>query len=112
MIKRLTGNSDFIEFLRGKSATFALTLSTTKTCEIEGITQAGIKGIIHLTPTLDAEFLCLGEVKSLKDVPRTPKGVPSPTLMSRAIHLLKPFCDIEIFDLGMEVKPKIDCLVS
>ncbi len=108
MIKKIVGNSDFIEYLRGKSATFALSISTTKTCEIDGLTQAGIPGLIHLTPTLDAEFFTTQEVRSLTDIATTPKGVPTPALISRAVHLLNPFREIEIFDLGVEVKPKID----
>ena len=38
-------------------ADFLLAASVTKTCEIPGITQAGIPGKIPLTPTLDAEFI-------------------------------------------------------
>jgi len=108
MIKTIIGTNDFIEYLRGKSATFLLALSTTKTCQIEGITQAGIPGLIHLTPTLDAEFLCTGSVRSLQNVAKTPKGVPTPALITRAVHLLNPYSKIEILDLGMEVKPKLD----
>ncbi|WP_297439920.1 nicotinate-nucleotide--dimethylbenzimidazole phosphoribosyltransferase, partial [Sulfurimonas sp.] len=108
MIKKIVGNVDFIENLRGKSASFALSISTTKTCEIEGITQAGIPGLIHLTPTLDAEFLCTGEVRSLESIAETPKGVPTPALISRAVHLLKPFYRLELFDLGAQVKPELD----
>jgi len=108
MIKNILGKNDFIEYLRGKQATFMLALSTTKTCEIEGLTQAGIPGLIHLTPTLDCEFVCCGEVRSLDNIPETPKGVPTPALMTRAVHLLKPFGSVEILDLGMQVKPKLD----
>lgn len=108
MINTILGNKDFIEYLRGKSASFLLSMSTTKTCEIEGITQAGIPGLIHLTPTLDGEYVCSGEVRSLDNIAETPKGVPTPALMTRAVHLLKPFGCIEILDLGMQVKPKLD----
>ena len=107
-IKTILGNSDFVEFLRGKRATFFLSLSNTKTANIPGITQAGIPGIIHLTPTLDAEFLCTGEVRSLKNIATTPKGVPTPGLITRATHLLHPFSNLALLDLGLEVKPKID----
>ena len=107
MIKRITGQIDFIESLRGKKATFMLALSNTKTANIEGITQAGIPGMIHLTPTLDSEFLSTGEVRSLENIAETPKGVPTPALISRGIHLLSPFGRIELLDLGLEVKPKI-----
>ncbi len=42
MIKNITGEKDFIEYLRGKSATFLLALSNTDTINIDGITQAGV----------------------------------------------------------------------
>ena len=108
MIKTITGHKDFSESLRGKKATFMLCLSNTKTANIEGITQAGIPGLLHLTPTLDSEFLCTGEVRSLEDIAKTPKGVPTPALITRAVHLLNPFNNIELLDLGLEVKPKIN----
>lgn len=108
MIKTILGSVDFIESLRGKSATFLLSLSNTKTANIEGITQAGIPGLIHLTPTLDCEFLCSGEVRSLENIAETPKGVPTPALITRAVHLLKPYSNLESLNLGLEVKPKIN----
>ena len=108
MIRNITGSIDLIESLRGKSATFLLSLSNTKTANIEGITQAGIPGMLHLTPTLDAEFLTTGEVRSLKDIATTPKGVPTPALITRAIHMLRPFKNIELLNLGLEVTPDIN----
>ncbi len=108
MIKNITGKKDFIENLRGKSATLMIALSNTKTANIEGITQAGIPSMLHLTPTLDSEFVALGEVRSLGQIAETPKGVPTPALITRAIHLLHPLKNIEFLDLGLAVKPKID----
>jgi len=110
MIKKITDDSqqEFIEYLRGKKATFLLALSNTETADIEGITQAGIPNMLHLTPTLDSEFLCLGEVKSLEDIAKTPKGVPTPALITRAIHLLKPFNNIELLNLGLRIEPKVN----
>ena len=104
----ILGRVDFLEFLRGKKATFLLSASVTKTCEIPQISQAGIPGKLYLTPTLDAEFLCTKEVRSLEDIAKTPKGVPTPALITRAIHELKAFSNIEILNLGLEVIPKID----
>ena len=106
-IKTILGSSDFAEFLRGKRGTFLLALSNTKTANIEGITQAGIPGMLHLTPTLDAEFVCTGEVRSLGTIAETPKGVPTPALITRAVHLLNPFGDIELLNLGLEVTPNV-----
>lgn len=107
MIKTITGTADFIESLRGKKATFMLSLSNTKTANIKGITQAGIPGMIHLTPTLDSEFICTGEVRSLDNIAKTPKGVPTPALITRGVHMLSPFSRIELLDLGLEVTPKL-----
>lgn len=108
MIKPIIGKIDFIESLRGKKATFMLALSNTKTANIEGITQAGIPRMIHLTPTLDSEFVTTGEVRSLDNIAKTPKGVPTPALITRAVHLLAPYGRIELLDLGLEVQPQIN----
>ncbi len=106
-MKTIVGKKDFIESLRGKSASFMLALSYTKTSDIEGITQAGILGFIHLTPVLDCEFLAVGEVRSMPKVAETPKGVPTPALITRAIHQLKPFKTLEFLDLGLKKKPSL-----
>jgi len=87
-------------------ADFLLAASVTKTCEIEGITQAGIPGMIPLTPTLDAEFITNEKVFSLGELAETPTGVPTPALLTRATHNLSPFSSIEILDLGLEVQPQ------
>ena len=87
-------------------ADFLLAACVTKTCEIEGITQAGIPGSIALTPTLDAEFISTGKVYSMPELAETPKGVPTPALITRAVHNLNAFSTIEILDLGLEVKPQ------
>lgn len=108
MIETITGNKEFIDTLKSKKATFMLALSNTKTANISGITQAGIPGKLHLTPTLDAEFLCTGEVHSLENIAETPKGVPTPALMTRAVHMLNPYGRIELLNLGLEVVPQVD----
>jgi len=108
MIKTITGKKDFIESLRGKRASFLLCMSNTATANIEGITQAGIPGLLHLTPTLDAEFISIGEVRSLGSIAETPKGVPTPALLTRAVHLLHPFREIELLNLGLEISPQLE----
>lgn len=87
-------------------ADFLLAASVTKTCEIEGITQAGIPGMIPLTPTLDAEFLVNEKVFSLTELAETPTGVPTPALITRAVHNLYPYSSIEILDLGLQTQPQ------
>ncbi|MCK9371901.1 MAG: TIGR00303 family protein [Sulfuricurvum sp.] len=108
MIQTITGNKDFIESLRGKRASFLLCMSNTATANTPGITQAGIPGMLHLTPTLDAEFISIGEVRSLGTIAETPKGVPTPALLTRAVHLLHPFREIELLNLGLEITPKLE----
>jgi uncharacterized protein (TIGR00303 family) len=94
--------------LKNKKATFLLACSVTKTCNISGITQAGIPGMIELTPTLDSEFLSFGGVKSLPDIASTPKGVPTPALITRAVSNLVGFDTIEFLDLGYTTNPQIE----
>jgi uncharacterized protein (TIGR00303 family) len=91
-------------------ADFLLAASVTRTCEIEGITQAGIPGKIALTPTLDAEFITSQTLHSMPELAQTPSGVPTPALITRAVHNLNPFKSIEILDLGLELQPQ-QCFV-
>ena len=91
---------------KGQKADFVLAASVTRTCEIEGITQAGIPGNIPYTPTLDAEFIVTGKVFSLPDIAETPKGVPTPALLTRTAETEAGFSKITIFDLGLDIKPK------
>jgi uncharacterized protein (TIGR00303 family) len=99
----LTNQSDTLP--QGK-ADFLLAASVTKTCEIEGITQAGIPGKIAYTPTLDAEYITNEKLFSMPEIAETPSGVPTPALITRAVHNLHPFSTIEIVDLGLEVQPQ------
>ena len=102
----ILGKVDFLEFLRGKKATFLLSASVTKTWEIPNISQAGIPGRLYLTPTLDAEFLCTKQVRSMPNIAQTPKGVPTPALITRAVHELSAFSNIEILKC-FQTKKKI-----
>ena len=108
MLHPITGTLDTIQTLHNKKATFMLAMSNTATADIPGITQAGIPGMLHLTPVLDAEFLTTGAVHSLENIAETPNGVPTPALITRAVHLLRPFAHIALLDLGVKVTPKTD----
>ena len=98
--------TDEIDSLPEGKADFLLAASVTKTCNIEGITQAGIPGKIPLTPTLDAEFITTQKLFSMPELAETPSGVPTPALITRAVENLHPFSTIEVLDLGLEVKPE------
>lgn len=104
----ILGSVDLLEYLRGKQATFLLAGSVTKTSEIPNILQSENSTNSNLTPTLNAEFLCLKELKSLENITKTSKNILKPVLITRAVHELKPFSNIEILDLGLELKPKIN----
>jgi len=103
------GDDKFLQRIKDKKATFLLAGCVTQTCEIEGITQAGIEGLIHLTPTLDAEFVDSGKLFSLKNMAETPKGVPTPAIITRAVRELTDF-DFETLDLGLRIKPQVEVL--
>lgn len=98
--------TDKQEQLPQGNADFLLAGSVTKTCEIEGITQAGIPGKIPYTPTLDAEFITTQKLFSMPEIAETPSGVPSPALITRAVHNLHAFSSVEILDIGLEIKPQ------
>jgi uncharacterized protein (TIGR00303 family) len=98
--------TDEIDSLPKGKADFLLAASVSRTCEIEGITQAGIPGKISLTPTLDAEFITNEKVFSMPELAETPTGVPTPALITRAVHNLNPFSNIEILNLGLDAIPK------
>ena len=87
-------------------ADFLLAASVTHTCEIEGITQAGIPGKIPYTPTLDAEFITTEKLFSMPEIAETPSGVPTPALITRAVHNLHAFATIETLDIGLEIAPQ------
>jgi uncharacterized protein (TIGR00303 family) len=62
--------------------------------------------MIPLTPTLDGEFIINQKVFSLGELAETPTGVPTPALITRAVHNLNPFSAIEILDLGLHIEPQ------
>jgi len=103
-IRRIKDNSIVTTFTT--EADFLLAASVTYTCKIPGLTQAGIPGMIPLTPTLDAELITTGKVYSLPQLASTPSGVPTPALITRSAEVLKPFQTLNILDLGLEKKPK------
>lgn len=74
----------FLEEIRKGRFLFSFVISYTKTCEIPGITFAGADvESIKYTPPADAEFLHYGFCKSIKGIPMTPDGKPSPALLTK-----------------------------
>jgi uncharacterized protein (TIGR00303 family) len=85
-------------------ADFLIATSVTRTCEIDGITQAGIPCKISLTPTLDAEYILNEQIFSLKKIPQTDTGIPTPAIITRAVHNLYNFSSLEVLNLGLDFK--------
>ncbi|MFA6196831.1 MAG: nicotinate-nucleotide--dimethylbenzimidazole phosphoribosyltransferase [Sulfurimonas sp.] len=70
------------------------------------VTKTNHSNDINLTPTLDAEFITNEKLFSLKELSQTLTDLPSPALITRAVHNLAPFSTIEILNLGLDVIPK------
>lgn len=100
----------FLDELQGKKPLFVLTIATTETGKIAGISAAGkYPEFTDYTPPADAELLQLGKCKCIAGVPVTPDGIPTPALIAMsALHL----ADIPVLTCngGLRVKPQIPFL--
>ena len=84
----LFGNIDqaqkFLEIIRPGRFLFSFVISYTETCEVPGITFAGVdKDSIQFTPPADAEYLHYGYCKTIDKIPMTPDGKPTPGLLTK-----------------------------
>ncbi len=76
--------ANFVRQVTGKRPLFVCTLGNTATAKIPGISAAGASPeITDLTPAADAEYLYYGHCKSIKGVPVTPNGIPTPALITK-----------------------------
>ena len=100
----------FLDELRGKKPLFILTIATTETGKIAGISAAGkYPEFTDYTPPADAELLHLGKCKCISGVPVTPDGIPTPALISMsALHLAN--VPVLVCSGGLHVKPQIPFL--
>ena len=100
----------FLDQISGKKPLFILTIATTETAKISGISAAGkFPEFTDYTPPADAELLLLGKCKCIKGVPVTPDGIPTPALITMsALHA----ADIPVLVAsgGLRVKPQIPFL--
>lgn len=97
---------NFVNKVKGKKPLFILTLGSTQTALIPGISAAG-QNIEQLkyTPALDADFLIFKKDEFKGNLPVSPKGIPSPVILSKAmIDLLE--LDINVIDAGAFEKPQ------
>ena len=100
----------FLEIIQAKNPLFILTIATTETGKIKGISAAGqYPEFTDYTPPADAELLLLGKCKSINGVPITPDGIPTPALITMsALRLAR--VPVLIASGGLKVKPQIPFL--
>ncbi len=103
--------SSFIEFIEGSlrdsSVLPVVTIASTRTSLIPGISLAGAEPkLTLLTPTLDVEYLISGEVLTLKLIPTTPEGIPTPALITRACFKLLNLSAL-VVNAGAFKEPKV-----
>ena len=107
------GSTELIEKLQEAEddAVFLLTIGTTETSKIEGISGAGASAeLTPFTPAADVEFMVLGEVRCTDTAAETVvdgAAAPTPARLTKAALQLAniPFV---IIDAGSEVKPDVD----
>ena len=97
----------FINTIEKKNFLFSFVISYTETCEIPGITIAGADSeSIKYTPAADAEFLHYGFCKSIKKIPMTPDGKPTPALITK-VALESAGIPHVIINAGSKIQPQL-----
>ena len=100
----------FLDELRGKKPLFLLTIATTETGKISGISAAGkYPEFTDYTPPADAELLHLGKCKCINGVPVTPDGIPTPALITMSALRLADV-PVLVCSGGLRIKPQIPFL--
>ncbi len=97
----------FKDSLEKKNFLFSFVISYTETCEIPGITFAGSNSeLIQFTPPADAEFLHYGFCKSIKQIPMTPDGKPTPALLTK-VALESASIPHVVINAGSKIAPQL-----
>lgn len=100
-------SSALIERLSGKRPLFVLTIGTTDTAKIPGISAAGRSPeLCDFTPAADAEYIVLERCLSIDGVPVTPDGIPTPALITRAAVKLARI-PVLVVNAGARFRPKL-----
>jgi uncharacterized protein (TIGR00303 family) len=102
------GGKKFLREIDNKSRITALyVIGSTRTSTIPGISVAGASPEATLyTPALDVEYLTLGRTVSMKGIPVTPEGIPTPAVLTRAV-LKRSGIPFGIVDAGSYLEPKV-----
>ncbi|MBI3841988.1 MAG: TIGR00303 family protein [Thaumarchaeota archaeon] len=107
----ILGNKDkgeeFIKKIKNKKFLFSFVISYTETCEIPGITVAGANpDLLKFTAAADAEFIHYGYCKSIKSIPMTPDGKPTPALLTK-VALEAASIPTFVVNAGSKVTPQL-----
>jgi uncharacterized protein (TIGR00303 family) len=105
-----TRGTALLDQLEGKNPLFNCVIGVTETAKIPGISAAGKNPeITDYTPPADVELLQLGRCKCISGVPVTPKGIPTPALITMSALKL---ADIPTFvvSAGLKIKPYVPFL--
>ena len=97
--------AEFRDKLLGKKPVFICTIGNTETAKIPRISAAGaFPEITDCTPPADVELLFYGKCRCIEGVPVTPRGEPTPALITMSALNL---ADIPVFAVvgGLRVKP-------
>lgn len=98
---------NFVNTVREKDFLFSLVISYTSTCEIPGITIAGSDSeLVKFTAPADAEFLHYGYCKSIKSIPMTPDGKPTPALITKSA-LESASIPLVVINAGSKIEPQL-----
>ncbi len=100
----------FLKKIANKNPLFAVTLGTTETAKIRGISAAGaMPEITDYTPPADIELLLLGKCKCINGVPVTPDGIPTPALVTMSALKLAEIPTLPV-NAGLRVLPYVPYL--
>lgn len=102
-IQIVNGKKDFAVQFKENPIRFYLVSAYSKTAEIDGISAAGLPGMLEYTPPADMEVMQFGKAKCLPVIPESPSGPPSPVIINCAVQQLCPF-PVEMIDVGLSIK--------
>ena len=99
--------ADFVDSVASGRFLFSMVMSYTSTCEVPGLTIAGADtDSFKFTPPADAEYLHYGYCRTIKGIPVTPDGKPTPAVLTKAAleHASIPHVTI---NAGSRVSPRL-----
>lgn len=109
LVKVLYNEEGWEKFV-GRGLSYVLSvyfIASTKVSTIPGISVAGSDpGLTLYTPALDVEYLMTGAPRTLRVIPTTPDGIPTPALLTRVALGLSGIPHI-VVDCGSYADPKV-----